>query len=617
MRVFCAILAVLCPSSLPDASDNDLVQRFSRLKPTISVDNVSKRFYIRREHYRSFQDLFINVGNRRNRAEEFWALRDVSLKVNPGETVGIIGSNGSGKSTLLKLVTRIFEPTSGRVSVSGRVSALLELGAGFHPDLSGRDNVYLNWSLMGLSRKEVDAHFDEIVAFAELEQFIDTPVRLYSSGMYVRLAFSAAIAIKADVLIVDEVLAVGDVAFQEKSFSWIHEAKREGRSVLIVAHALTVLQHICDRVVWLDHGRLGYEGSPDQAISHYLGAIRDRAEAVLEKEDHEHETDARVVQPAMRVSHPAFPCEIKSVRLANGIAQEQHIFHPLEPMQVEVGYTSQGRRTRPLSATVIIRRDDGLEVHRASAASYQMYYDADTSEGRICLRYQRLSLAPGHYAVDVALTPADDPQRFLANRDDALRLVIQSPVCFDQGVVAMQCDWQGTATQDEVDDTFIYGSRDHLVWAPSSAMVAEIAERFLEGDWFPPEGDVESFRWISRSACIYLLAPAALVRLRITFWNSVASTGQGATTLTVHVDDQVVGTFAANDLNLMVVEHDVKLPAAKLVKVTICVDQTARPIDVGLGDDVRELGIAVREVTLEPAMAFDREPVVSGRQTVN
>lgn len=572
------------------------------MNPTIRVENASKRFMVRRERYRSFQDIFVNVGRRRSRAEEFWALRDVSLTVQPGETVGIIGSNGSGKSTLLKLITRIFDPTSGTVRVSGRVSALLELGAGFHPDLSGRDNVYLNWSLLGMSRKQVDLHFDEIVAFAELEEFIDLPVRLYSSGMYIRLAFAAAIAIKSDVLIIDEVLAVGDVAFQEKCYSRIHEAKRDGRSILIVSHGLEGLEKICDRLVWLDHGRLAYEGMPHQTIAQYLGTLSEREEAALEKSDSEAERDA--ISTVASQKHAPLACDISRVRLLNAEGSEQHIFVPYEPMRLEIGYTGYGRRDRPLSATVTIRRDDGIEVHQATSAAHQIKYSPETDDGVITLFYDSLGLAPGRYTVDVGLAPASDPLRLLVSRDSVHHLIMRSSTHRDQGLVAMPCRWDGSIQKvplnGSVSQNGVQGvtSQQTLEWAPMHAAVAEVSERFLEGCWHDPEGDSESFRWMGENASVFLMAHSPRGRLHVAFFNTLANTGRSASRLTILIDG-VKATEVAIDAASSTVACDFQTRAPKVVKITLAVDRAVRPADLGHGDDPRPLGVAVREVWIE------------------
>lgn len=223
------------------------------------------------ERPQSFQELLVGVGRRTNGSrEEFWALRDVNFEVLAGETVGLVGPNGSGKSTALKLISRIIEPTTGRVTVKGKVSALIELGAGFHPDLTGRENVYLLGSIMGLSNKEMGRRFDRIVGFAELEQFIDTPVKHYSSGMYMRLAFASAINVDADILLIDEVLAVGDQGFQEKCHTTIGEFQRAGMTIVVVSHDLSLIQRFCQRAVYLRGGTIAACGETHSVLKAYV-----------------------------------------------------------------------------------------------------------------------------------------------------------------------------------------------------------------------------------------------------------------------------------------------------------------------------------------------------------
>jgi ABC-type polysaccharide/polyol phosphate transport system ATPase subunit len=243
----------------------------------VSADAVSKRFRIYHERNQSLKAAFMR--GRRARYEEFWALRDVDLQIEAGKTFGLIGHNGSGKSTLLKCLAGILVPDRGSIRTAGKVSALLELGAGFHPELTGRDNIYLNGSILGLSRKQIDRLFDDIVDFAGLETFIDTPVKNYSSGMYVRLGFSVAINVDPDILMVDEVLAVGDEAFQRKCMEKFEEYRRAGRTVVLVSHALGSMRSMCDEVAWLDHGKLLSVGKPSDVVDEYQGATHeDRAE---------------------------------------------------------------------------------------------------------------------------------------------------------------------------------------------------------------------------------------------------------------------------------------------------------------------------------------------------
>lgn len=240
----------------------------------VTLDRVSKRFVLHHQKSRSFQEALVNLVHRHNGTkEEFWALRDVSFTVGRGESWGIIGQNGSGKSTILKLITRILEPTSGQISVNGKVSALIELGAGFHPDLTGRENIYLNGSILGISRKDMNRRFDDIVAFSELERFIDTPVRHYSSGMYARLGFSVAVSVEPDILIIDEVLAVGDESFQRKCFDRIEHFQRLGKTIIFVSHSMDVVRSLCDKALYLAQGEVQAQGAIQQVVDRYLDSL--------------------------------------------------------------------------------------------------------------------------------------------------------------------------------------------------------------------------------------------------------------------------------------------------------------------------------------------------------
>ena len=258
----------------------------------ISVENLSKRYVIghqsiQREHYRTLRDIMGREARNFARkagdllhgrqivqgdeVEELWALRNVNFEVKHGKIVGIVGRNGAGKSTLLKILSRITEPTEGRVRLRGRVGSLLEVGTGFHPELTGRENIFLNGAILGMSRVEIRRKFDEIIAFAGVERFLDLPVKRYSSGMYVRLAFSVAAHLECDVLIVDEVLAVGDYEFQQKCLGKMHDvASREGRTVLLVSHNLAAISEMADRALLLESGRVAVDGSVSEVISTYL-----------------------------------------------------------------------------------------------------------------------------------------------------------------------------------------------------------------------------------------------------------------------------------------------------------------------------------------------------------
>ncbi|MFM8381234.1 MAG: ABC transporter ATP-binding protein, partial [Actinomycetota bacterium] len=238
-------------------------------EPAVVVDDLWKNFRLYHERNQYLKAAILR--GRRARYEEFWALRGLSFEVPSGSTFGVIGSNGSGKSTLLKCLAGILTPDRGSVAIRGRVSALLELGAGFHPELTGRENVFLNGAILGLSRREINDRFDRIVEFAGLEQFIDTPVKNYSSGMFVRLGFAVAAHVDPEVLLLDEVLSVGDASFQRKSAERIEQFRRDGRTIVFVSHGLAQVEQLCERVAWIDRGELKMVGAAGDVISAYQG----------------------------------------------------------------------------------------------------------------------------------------------------------------------------------------------------------------------------------------------------------------------------------------------------------------------------------------------------------
>ena len=265
------------------------------MKPAIRVENLSKQYRLgsrAKESYRTLRETITNTITApfRNLARSFqqrahgadepdtiWALKDVSFEVQPGEVVGIIGRNGAGKSTLLKILSRITEPTTGRVELRGRVGSLLEVGTGFHPELTGRENIYLNGAILGMTRSEIDRKFDEIVAFAEIEKFLDTPVKRYSSGMYVRLAFAVAAHLEPEILIVDEVLAVGDAEFQKKCLGKMKDVGRDGRTVLFVSHNMAAIQSLCLRGLILENGWIVGDSPAASAVAQYMKRIETRS----------------------------------------------------------------------------------------------------------------------------------------------------------------------------------------------------------------------------------------------------------------------------------------------------------------------------------------------------
>ena len=235
---------------------------------TIIVENVSKSFSVYQDKANTIKEKLLFF--KRNKKEKITVLKNINLKVKKGETVALIGVNGSGKSTLLKLMTKIIYPDTGKIVTNGKLTSLLELGAGFHPDFSGRENIYFNASIFGLTKKEIDARLEDIIAFSELEEFIDNPVRTYSSGMYMRLAFSVAINVDADILLIDEILSVGDQHFQEKCYDKMRELKEQGKTMVFVTHSMDSIRNLCTRAVWLCNGELKMDGETNKVVDEYI-----------------------------------------------------------------------------------------------------------------------------------------------------------------------------------------------------------------------------------------------------------------------------------------------------------------------------------------------------------
>lgn len=370
------------------------------MSSAIRFERVSKKFKLHRERARSFQELALRLFRRDNGSrEEFWALQDVSFAVEQGETVGLIGPNGAGKSTALKLISRIIEPTSGQIEVTGRVGALLELGAGFHPDLTGRENIYLNGSILGLSGAAIERKLDDIVSFAELERFIDMPVKHYSSGMYVRLGFSVAVHTDPEIMLVDEVLAVGDAAFQRKCLERIDEMRSEGVTILFVSHSSEKVRAICSRALWLDDGRLVADGSAEAVVTRYLTYSWDSEEGKL--------------KPRKRDSRRwgSGEVQIVGVRLLDGDGREKQQFHVGESLIVEMRYRAEKRVDRPVFG-LAVHKSDGTRI--TGPNTQFAGYEIPQVEGEGVIKYtvHTLPLLEGSYSVSVAAHNWEDTRTF-------------------------------------------------------------------------------------------------------------------------------------------------------------------------------------------------------------
>ena len=371
------------------------------MSTAIEVRDVHKAYrrYGRRKHFATLKSALLSgrVLSDLRPDDVFEALRGVSFDVAAGRTFGIVGRNGSGKSTMLKMIAGIGKPTSGTVRVEGRVSALIELGAGFHPEISGRENVYINGMMLGLSRREVAARFDEIVRFAGLEEFIDAPVKTYSSGMYMRLGFSVAIHVDPDVLLVDEVLAVGDEAFTHKCLDKFAELRRRGRTVLLVTHSLDLVTRFCDEALWLDGGRSRAQGDPKRVIDAYLMDVAEGENAQLTAAKHDASEAAPDMSQADEGRWGSREVEITGVDLHPG-----HVIASGDPLAIRLRVRA-AQPTRDVVVGVGIFSADGVCCYGTNTHIEGATAGEISGDGEVHFAIDRLDLVEGSYKLDVAV----------------------------------------------------------------------------------------------------------------------------------------------------------------------------------------------------------------------
>jgi len=371
-------------------------------EPAIELDHVSKRFKrtILKSNYVTLKDLFLRKRRVPKKSRFIEVLNDISLTVPRGKTVGIIGKNGSGKSTLLKLIAGIYRPDSGQIRVHGKLSSLIELGAGFHPEFTGRENVFINGILLGLSKQEIRERFDRIVRFAELEDFIDMPVRTYSSGMYMRLGFSVAVHVNPEILIIDEVLAVGDESFGHKCKEIIRQFKASMKTIVMVTHDMSAVERWCDEAVWLNKGEIADRGEPRRIIDRYR-------ENVKEDEEKTFEIAHEVGTTLMGKRWGDRQVEITGVRLLNASREEQSIYHIGEPMTIEITYRVNRRPSQPVAFGIGIFTSDNICCYGTNTEIEKISVPLTRDEGKIQCVIRENLLIEGTYFLDVAVHAED------------------------------------------------------------------------------------------------------------------------------------------------------------------------------------------------------------------
>ena len=362
----------------------------------IDVKNITKSFKVYLDRSDNLKDFIIHSNRRKFENRE--VLKGISFKVKKGEAIGLVGRNGCGKSTTLKLLTRIMYPDTGEIKINGRVSSLIELGAGFHPDMSGRENIYINASIFGLSRKEIDRRVKKIIAFSELEDYIDNPVRTYSSGMYMRLAFSVAINVDADVLLIDEILAVGDANFQAKCFQKLRDIKESGTTIVIVSHALGQIESICERYIWIENGKIKAEGEPRKVHREYLQYMgMERWEDNQESISKNTTIDTTVNREG---NHKVVFEKIQIFDLDGKVC---HQFERGDSIIIEAQYRVIEEVKNGYFALDLIREDDNMYCF-ASNTNFSLKKKVNLiSDGKLRIKLKNVPLAPQRYFIDLIL----------------------------------------------------------------------------------------------------------------------------------------------------------------------------------------------------------------------
>ena len=381
----------------------------------INVKNVEKNFKIYSDKGHTLKERLLFF-KQRNSYIKHEVLKGVTLEIEKGEVVGLVGHNGCGKSTLLKLMTKIIYPDKGKIEINGKISSLLELGAGFHPDMTGRENIYTNASIFGLTKKEIDARLYDIIEFSELEEFIDSPVRTYSSGMYMRLAFSVAINVDADILLIDEILAVGDARFQAKCFNKMLELKKSGITIVIVSHDLGSIERLCNRAIWIENGKIKDEGIPHDIVAEYLDDIMNKdknekikikpKDKVNEENRNKEESEEKNIEEKEnkknrnRTGNKAV--EIIDIKLLNEKNEVSDTYNSEEKLKIQVKYKRNNNELKDSVFGFGIFRNDGLNCYGTNTFIDNFGKIKIQDEGIVEIEIEKIQLLEGEYYIDLA-----------------------------------------------------------------------------------------------------------------------------------------------------------------------------------------------------------------------
>lgn len=486
----------------------------------IEVKNVTKSFKVYYDKGSQLKEKALFW--KRNRYEERLVLKGISFTVKKGEAIGLIGHNGCGKSTTLKLLTKIIYPDSGSIEMKGRVSSLIELGAGFHPDMSGRENIYTNAAIFGLTKKEIDARLDDIIAFSELEEFIDNPVRTYSSGMYMRLAFSVAINVDADILLIDEILAVGDANFQAKCFNRLREIKSEGTTIVIVSHSLGQIEQICDRSLWIQDGLIRQEGKPRDVHPEYLNYMGEERQRIARKEEERQrrikqkketekkggkkdnskekepeqtvdenkaENMERILEETGRYGNRDI--EIISVKMLDSERVEKTVFRTGEEIDIVVGY----KKNKEVDSVVVglsFTRSDDIYCYGTSTLVDQIRELSLKQEGEVHFKILDNNLLEGEYFIQAAFYSEDDLYYDFMKK---AMVFCSYPAYADIGVARIRHEWKIDGVVYQVDDSKEEKVNTFIPVSWHEMTVEELEQKklynkegfFVDYSWYDPE----------------------------------------------------------------------------------------------------------------------------------
>ncbi len=420
----------------------------------IDLQEITKSFkkHHRRKNFLTLKSTLIRDlwnSTREKSDDRFWALKGVGFQVEPGETIGLIGSNGSGKSTLLKVMAGILKPNSGSIRVDGRLSALIELGAGFHPEISGRENIYINGIMLGLTKQQIHEKFDEIVDFAELREFIDNPVRTYSSGMFMRLGFAVAVNVNPDILLIDEVLAVGDQSFIHKCLEKIFDFKRRNKTIVLVSHDLGAVEKLCSRVIWLSKGTQKLDGSPREVIDAYLMAVAKQEEKRFKTEhqqvkdslDEHHQGDSGAQKSGPGESKSRWgdgSVKITRVVFTDSAGNERHVYKTGEPVNIRIEYHAHKIVENPVFGVGFFLQD-GTWCFGSNTFIEKKRIKEIQGDGWVQIQFHSLPLIQNSYLIDVAVHGEDGAPFDFHSRQ--YRLAFRSDIQ-DAGIFRPSHEWQ-------------------------------------------------------------------------------------------------------------------------------------------------------------------------------